>query len=102
MKGKVSHGEKYGPVADILTQEAADAYFNGCVEHTMTEWGRTRDEAIATERQNIGYWAGYYDRETAARIHKLFRCYHPILGSFENDWPTVDEAYSAGKKAGET
>ena len=31
-------------------------------------------------RENIGYYAGYYDSETMARVNRLFSCSHPIFG----------------------
>lgn len=40
-----------------------------------------REEAERVERFNIGYWTGYYDSATAARVQRLFRCEHPFFGS---------------------
>jgi hypothetical protein len=73
-------GEKYHPAMKILDQHEADLWFDKCVEHTMT-FGKSREEAEAVEKSNIGYFAGYYDNETRLRVENLFRCSHPIFGS---------------------
>ena len=44
---------------------------------------------------NVGYVAGYYDRETADRIWRLCKTAHPIFGTRE---PTFDEAFDAGQR----
>lgn len=73
-------GEKYGPAMAIQTEEEARAWFEKCVEHTMT-FGKDRKEAEAVERLNIGYYTGYYDDETAERVMRLFNVTHPIFGN---------------------
>jgi hypothetical protein len=81
MKHKITYGEKYGPAMQVQTKEEAAAYFEECVEHTM-EWQPdiTREEAESIEKQNIGYYAGYYDKETYDRVMELFDTNHPIFG----------------------
>lgn len=49
-------------------------------------------------RQNIGYISGYFDRETAKKILKVFETAHPIFGTSE---PTPEEAFELGRKLGE-
>lgn len=44
-------------------------------------------------RENIGYWAGYYDAETAHQIWDWFDCVHPVFGT---RIPTAEEAFRAG------
>lgn len=89
-------GDKYRPAMEIRDQAEADAYFEACVLHTMT-FGRTREEAERIERCNLGYFAGYYDDETRARVERLYRCAHPIFGSIaERAAPTPKEAFEAG------
>lgn len=96
---KITIGDKYGPAMEITDQAQADAYFEKCVEHTMRH-GRTREVAESIERQNLGYYAGYYDSETRACVEKLFRCRHPVFGAIaENGAPSVDQALLAGHKA---
>lgn len=98
-------GELYGPAMTITTQEEADAYFEKLVEG-MIEFVKEgmlyvpdfdprncREQAIGVVRQNLGYYAGYYDEETNQRVQRLFRCSHPIFGTTT---PTPEEAFQAG------
>lgn len=94
---EITIGAKYGPAMDITDQAEADAYFEQCVEHTMS-FGKSRDEAERIERQNLGYFSGYYSSETADRVFRLFKCEHPVFGTSH---PTAAEALGAGMaKAG--
>ena len=99
MKTQITIGEKYGPAMEITDQVTADAYFEECVEHCMRHrHGRNKAEVI--ERQNLGYFAGYYDSETRKRVEHLFKCSHPIFGSIaEKGAPTAKEAFAAGMVA---
>jgi len=99
MKKKITYGDKYGPAMKITDQKLADQYFEECVEHNMT-FGNSREKAEDNERQNLGYWAGYYDHETRLRVEKLFGCKHPVFGSAEDGKPTPGEAFEVGKKIG--
>ena len=77
--------DKYRPAMQIRDQAEADAYFEFLVEHNMA-WSNvgkvhTRAEAEAIERQNLGYFAGYFDDTTRERVERLFRCKRPLLGT---------------------
>jgi hypothetical protein len=96
---KITIGEKYRPAMKIEDQAEADAYFELCVQHTMT-YGAAheeaesvpREEAESIERQNLGYYAGYYSCETGERVGRLFKTQHPIFGK---STPTPKEAFDA-------
>lgn len=75
----ITIGQKYGDGCKITNQEEADEYFESCVLHTM-RWGKTREEAIKIEKENFGYYSGYFSQEESKRIKKLYRCKHPFLG----------------------
>ena len=95
----VTIGDKYRPAMEITDQAEADAYFDACVRHTMS-FGKGEEEASAIERANLGYFAGYYDHETRARIERLFRCAHPVFGAIAKSGPpTSDQALVAGVRA---
>lgn len=49
-------------------------------------------------KQNLGYYAGYYDQATAKKIYEFYECEHPIFGTH---FPTPEEAFDIGKKWGE-
>jgi len=100
MKREITIGEKYGPAMLIEDQTEADAYFEQCVEHTMS-FGNPRTEAEKIERANLGYFAGYHDNETRLRVERLFRCEHPIFGPIaRNGPPTFSDALRAGIERG--
>jgi hypothetical protein len=99
MKDPITIGEKYGPAMEIKDQDAADAYFEECVQHMMTH-GHSRQEAENIERRNLGYYAGYYGSETRERVERLFRCSHPVFGSITSGLPTPSEAFELGRKGG--
>lgn len=97
MKSEITIGDKYDPAMQITNQAEADAYFEECVQHTMS-FGKTRAEAKNIERQNLGYYAGYCSEETRRRVERLFRCAHPVFGKIaERSAPTAEAAIEAGK-----
>lgn len=100
METEITIGEKYGPAMQIRDQAEADAYFEECVQHTMS-FGKSRLEAMQVEKANLGYYAGYYDDETRARVEKLFKCSHPIFGAIANGKPTPEEAFEMGQRMAE-
>ena len=97
----ITIGDKYDPAMKITKQAGADAYFERCVQHTMS-FGRSRGEAEIIERSNLGYYAGYGSDETRKRVERLFRCSHPIFGSIAKvGAPTPEEALQEGMRLGE-
>lgn len=93
--------EKYGPAMEIETQEQADAYFERCVEHHLrafSETGISREKAEGVERENLGYYAGYYDHPTRIRVDRLFKCTHPLLGAAKDHEPTAEECFAIGQE----
>jgi hypothetical protein len=95
---QITIGDKYRPAMEITEQVAADEYFERCVTHCMS-FGKSRKEAEAIERANLGYYAGYYSHETRARVERLFSCAHPVFGSIaEKGIPTPTEALEAGRR----
>ena len=84
----------------ITEQEEASAYFEKLVTHHMTKKKVSRKEAESIERQNLGYWAGYFDQETRLRVESLFSTVHPVFGSAEKP-PTVEEAFRLGFEKGQ-
>lgn len=97
-----TNGEKYDPAMKVTTREEAADYLAACVEHTMRACPEMPyEQALATEKSNIGYWAGYYDDETRRRVEELYDCEHPIFGSIaKNGRPTMEAALKAGIERG--
>lgn len=77
--------EVYDPAMKIETQEEADAYFEELMDWGMADGKFTRDHVEKVQRENLAYWAGYYDHATRARVEKLFQCRHPILPRASSD-----------------
>lgn len=99
----ISIRDKYEPAMEIETQEEADAYFRLCVQHTMQLPPATidREEAECIERNNIGYYAGYFSHETRERVERLFKCEHPVFGAIAKKGPpTPEEALRKGMELG--
>jgi hypothetical protein len=75
-----TYGELYGSAMQITDAAEATAYFELCVQYHMETWSMVRSEAETVNRQNLGYYAGYYDQETMERVQRLFLAEHPIFG----------------------
>jgi hypothetical protein len=80
-------GEILHPAMEVETEEQATAFFEAYVSWLMRRWNHTRAMAESAAKINIGYFAGYYDDETANRVYRLFHCSHPILGTATNVSP---------------
>lgn len=79
----VTIGDKYGPA---MTMKRGATYFKACVRHTLKLRPElTLAEAESIERQNLGYYAGYYDQATQERVQRVFNCEHPIFGKASNE-----------------
>lgn len=98
---RITIRDKYGYAMEITDQAEADRYFEQCVQHSMS-FGSSREEAVRVERENLGYYAGYYSSETRARVEKLFRCAHPVFGAIaEKGSPSPSDAFGAGVRTAE-
>lgn len=80
IKDNATIGEKYGPAMEITDQAEADAYFEELVQHNMANSSHSRLKAEDIEKQNLGYFSGYYDQAVMERVQELFKCVHPIFG----------------------
>lgn len=94
-----TYGATLSPAMEITDHEEAKAYFDELVRQNMKRWGQALERATEVTKINLGYFAGYYDNETMARVNKLFATTHPIFGNIA---PTPKEAFELGKKLGES
>jgi hypothetical protein len=93
--------EVYGPAMEIADQPTADSYFTLLVERTMSLAEVTKEEAESRMRENLAYYAGYFDNETRERVERLFKCAHPIFGAIAEKGPiTPGEAFKLGQELG--
>jgi hypothetical protein len=81
MRPDITIQEKYGPAMEIKDIVHANRYLGQCIEHTMERCGMTRGQARENEPTNLGYFAGYFNNETRARVERLFCCRHPFVGA---------------------
>ncbi len=100
MEPNITIRDKYSPAMVITNHVEASAYFEKCITHSMA-FGNSRENAERIERDNLGYFAGYYDNKTRERVERLFACSHPVFGEIAvNGPPTDEEAFEAGFKLG--
>ncbi len=93
----------YAPAMEITDQAEADAWFEHAVENCLRlreEEGRPCDRAMAEDiqRQNLGYFSGYYGEEIQRRVERLFDTHHPVFGPTSEGGITAEQAFEAGKK----
>jgi hypothetical protein len=72
----------YGPAMNVKTKAEAQEQLNRVIEYLQyrnPSWDSEKVEVTAKE--NIGYYAGYYDKETWERVYRLYNTTHPIFGS---------------------
>ena len=99
---KTSYSEKLQAAMEVKTQAEADALFEELVS-LCCENGEPRAKCEVIQRSNLGYFAGYYDSETRARVERLFKCAHPIFGPIaQKGEPSPEEAFKMGQQMGES
>ncbi len=92
-----TYGDIYGPAMSLTTKDEADDWWESAVANLTARCDLSREEAEDVVGQNLGYWTGYYDRETAQQAFELFahrNVSHPIFGKRTDVTP--EEAFSAG------
>jgi len=101
-KKTLTYRECLDPAMKITDAEDAQQYLKSYVKFIekilKKEPNKDGLTAIEIAKIDIGYWTGYYNSETRARIEKLFFTSHPIFGSIEkNGIPTAEKAFKMGK-----
>lgn len=85
---ELTAGELYGRAMQMKTKEEAEKYLDELTDICLRLRPLlSRAEAREIQLKNIGYWSGYYPRDTAKRVLELFDTRHPIFGRYEHDWP---------------
>lgn len=91
-----TYGETLSPAMEVKTAEEAQSYADDLIAWQVARHGLTPERARAVVLESIGYWSGYWDRQTAERVRALFKTTHPIFGESR---PTPEEAFAAGADA---
>jgi len=83
-KAELTVGECLKPAMEIKDKDEAMQYLRDYSAYIADRLSRTpgkeNEDAVAIARHNLGYWAGYYDKETQIRVQEIFNCIHPIFG----------------------
>ncbi len=84
----ITYGNQFSNAMRYETKEEAEEWLEKEVCHIMEfhGLGKTVPEAIEIIRSNLGYMAGYYDHETAQKVHRLFGAVHPVFKSADYQW----------------
>ncbi len=93
-------GECYDPAMKMTDPEEAKEYLAALIERGVKYFGHSREKSESVQKENLGYYSGYFDTETMVRVHKLFDCAHPVFGKVESqeDLPSPKEAFDMGQK----
>ena len=86
-KPVLSYGEALGPAMAITDPDDAAQYLSAYVAYLEPHVKRERTDdmpALEVARINLGYYSGYYNRETQERVERLFDCMHPIFGKVKD------------------
>lgn len=94
-----TYGQQFEGALACQSPEQAESWMEKEVIHLVEMHGKSPIEAVKIIKANIGYMAGYYDHETAQKIHRLFGAVHPIFGAstyFKDLSP--EQAFNMGQK----
>lgn len=85
---------------EIKTREEASEYLDRLIAwHMDARPEATFEEAEKIEKDNLGYYAGYYEHEVRIRVEDLFQCKHPIFKAAKEGLLTAQECFDAGVMA---
>jgi glutamine synthetase len=78
-------GNVYCPMVDAATGQRKDIdpqeYFEAIVAVYRDKFRTlTKGEAEKAVRDNVGYWAGYYDFGVMEKVKEVYGASHPIYG----------------------
>jgi hypothetical protein len=91
----------YGPATKVRTPEEAAAYMAELVRLSLLELPeQTPEQALAVQRENLGYFGGYLSHEDRLRLEELFGVQHPFFGPASAGPVDPDVAFAIGEKLG--
>lgn len=94
-------GEIFDTALDLAKNDKhkAGVFFNTYVDWVRDVNESSREEAEKIVKGNLGYFAGYYDKEACDIVYSTYCCEHPIFGKKPFD-VSPEDAYRAGLEAG--
>ena len=94
-------GEQFDAAMKCETREEAEEWLEGETRHLVDYHEKSVPEAIEIIKSNLGYMAGYYEHETAQKVHRLFNAVHPVFKSANyHRTVTSEQAFKIGLEAG--
>jgi CRISPR/Cas system CSM-associated protein Csm2 small subunit len=101
-------GKEYNTMGEVFNlalklakedTEEAKNWFYEYVNYISMKNHFSWDKSIEIAKSNLGYFAGYYDRETCDIINKVYGAQHPIFGCNPFD-VSPENAFNKGMEIG--
>ena len=94
------HTRIYEPAMRITEPKEAMRFLEELCVVLASEYGLSPENALATARSNLGYYAGYFPHEVRVRVERLFDAPHPLLGTALNGPISMEAAFAIGQLHG--
>jgi hypothetical protein len=94
-------GEIFNTALDVAKTGNSDRcqeFLTSYVEYIVSESNLNVAEAENIAKSNLGYFAGYYDRDVYNAINKAYGAVHPVFGGNPFDI-SPEEVYNWGLEA---
>lgn len=79
-----TNGNIYTPMVDAAAGKRTDIdpmdYFEAVVTLHMTRFNKCDFIAVDEVKQNVGYWAGYFDMNAMQKVKEVYGAAHPVFG----------------------
>ena len=94
----MTYREQFESALQCSSEKEARVWLEDEIARHKSEFGIEPEQAKKTILHSIGYMAGYYDHETAVKVHKLFGARHPVFGH-PDYWKNLnaDDCFRAGQ-----
>lgn len=90
--------EIYEPAMKITTKSEAEIFLNELSNFIAGNQLSLYNYALEVAKENIAYYAGYYDIETRIRVEDLFKCEHPVMKKAAHYTYTNEELFAMGQE----
>lgn len=78
----------YEAAMHLETEEQAEAWLDKISAEYLQNNPLAEPEATRTKfRESAAYYAGYFGQDTRARVERIFKTAHPILGAWDRPDP---------------
>lgn len=88
---------RYSDICEAKGKRQMRARFAVLLTEISAKFGGSPRSHESIQLNNVGYFAGYYDHATRARVQKWLNAVHPIFG---RTFPSAKQAFEAGKRIG--